>query len=395
MFGGRFRSRTQARLRAGRALTAGLALAGLAGAVRPLPASAATVSAGAATVTAGTGTRSAVHATVASATSPSPQYGNPYWLASATGAVWPLGGAPTLGSLAGTRLDAPVVGITATPDAGGYWLVAGDGGVFSFGDAHFYGSTGGLRLDQPVIGVTPTPDGRGYWMFAADGGIFSYGDARFYGSTGNVHLAAPIVSMAPTPDARGYWLVASDGGVFNFGDAAFEGSLAGRGQTVARAVAAPGGSGYWEITHAGDVYPFGSAASASVPRLALFHPILGPGDQAMEWAMAQIGKPYQWGGVGPGSFDCSGLVMRAWQAAGVNIPRVAADQYGYGLHVNGTQLQIGDLVFWATDPTRSSTIYHVAMYIGGDHMVDAPHTGTVVQTGWVGGSDYVAAGTRP
>ena len=127
--------------------------------VRPLPAGAAAVSTGAATV-APSSSGSPVHATVSPGNSPAPQYGNQYWMASATGAVWPLGGAPSLGSLIGTKLTAPVVGISTTPDTAGYWMVAGDGGVFSYGDAAFYGSTGGLRLNRPVIGLTSTPDGK-------------------------------------------------------------------------------------------------------------------------------------------------------------------------------------------------------------------------------------------
>ena len=93
--------------------------------------------------------------------------------------------------------------------------------------------------------------------------------------------------------------------------------------------------------------------------------------------MAQMGKPYQWGGTGPNSFDCSGLVMRAWQAAGVSIPRVAADQYDFGPHVAIAALE------------------HVAMYIGGQHMVEAPSTGALVQTSWIGGTGLVGSGTRP
>ena len=387
--------------------TLGLGLANLA---HPSAASAASLSSGAATVSSGTATGSqvhataspattspgaAVHATVSSSTDGAPVYGNQYYLASATGAVWPLGGAPAYGSLAGVHLSAPVVGISTTPDTDGYWLVAGDGGIFSFGDAHFYGSTGGIRLDQPIVGMAATPDGHGYWLFAADGGIFSFGDAHFYGSTGNTHLAAPIVAMASTPDAHRYWLMGSDGGVFSFGDASFYGSLGGRGLAAARIVADPGGQGYWEVTHSGDVYPFGAAASDTIPRLALFHTVSSAGDRAMEWAMAQIGKPYQWGGTGPSSFDCSGLVMRAWQAAGVDIARIAADQYDSGTHVSLSSLQMGDLVFWATNPAQPSTIYHVAMYIGGDHTVEAPYTGAVVWTNWIGGSGFVPAGTRP
>ncbi len=84
--------------------------------------------------------------------------------------------------------------------APGYWEVASDGGIFSYGGAQFYGSTGSLHLNAPIVGMAATPDDAGYWLLASDGGIFAFGDAIFYGSTGGMHLNAPIVAMAPTPD---------------------------------------------------------------------------------------------------------------------------------------------------------------------------------------------------
>jgi hypothetical protein len=69
--------------------------------------------------------------------------------------------------------------------------VASDGGLFSFGDARFYGSMGGSPLAEPVVGMASTPDGRGYWEVASDGGLFSFGDARFYGSVAGLPPAGP------------------------------------------------------------------------------------------------------------------------------------------------------------------------------------------------------------
>ncbi|HVT41791.1 MAG TPA: N-acetylmuramoyl-L-alanine amidase, partial [Acidimicrobiales bacterium] len=131
-------------------------------------------------------------------------------------------------------------------DGGGYWLVGSDGGIFSYGDAGFFGSTGSLHLNAPMVGMAATPDGGGYWLVGSDGGIFSYGDAVFAGSTGSLHLNAPVVGMAAAPGG-GYWLVARDGGVFTYGNARYFGSLGGAslpGPVVGMAVA-PGGSGYW------------------------------------------------------------------------------------------------------------------------------------------------------
>jgi hypothetical protein len=84
--------------------------------------------------------------------------------------------------MGGTPLNAPIVGMAATPDDGGYWEVASDGGIFSFVDASFYGSTGAITLNRPIVGVAPTSDGKGYWLAASDGGIFNFGSAPFDGS---------------------------------------------------------------------------------------------------------------------------------------------------------------------------------------------------------------------
>ena len=88
----------------------------------------------------------------------------------------------------------------STPDGRGYWEVASDGGIFAFGDATFYGSMGGTPLNEPIVGMAATPDGRGYWEVASDGGIFAFGDAAFYGSMGGTPLNKPIVGIAV--DAR-------------------------------------------------------------------------------------------------------------------------------------------------------------------------------------------------
>jgi hypothetical protein len=157
---------------------------------------------------------------------PSPA-SQPYREVTATGGIYTFGGASFLGSVAGTSLNAPVVGVAATADGAGYWMDAADGGVFSFGDAQFHGSMGGRPLNKPIVGMAATPDGKGYWEVASDGGIFAFGDAEFHGSMGGRPLNKPIVGMAAAPDGKGYWEVASDGGIFAFGDAEFHGSMGG------------------------------------------------------------------------------------------------------------------------------------------------------------------------
>ena len=98
-------------------------------------------------------------------------------------------------------------------------------------------------------------------------------------------------------------------------------------------------------------------------------------DQVLAYARAQIGKPYQWGGAGPNSFDCSGLVMMAWEQAGISFPHLAQDQYDLTARISLSQLIPGDLVFFGTP----DNVYHVGIYVGNGNMIDAPETGQDVQ----------------
>jgi cell wall-associated NlpC family hydrolase len=113
------------------------------------------------------------------------------------------------------------------------------------------------------------------------------------------------------------------------------------------------------------------------------------------WAFlnAQLGKPYQWGGTGPDSWDCSGLMMVGWAQVGITLPRVAVDQYRYtqAVAVPLSALQQGDLVFWG--PSLDG-IDHVAIYVGNGQILDAPHSGTVVQVQAIW-TDGLIAATRP
>ena len=77
-------------------------------------------------------------------------------------------------------------------------------------------------------------------------------------------------------------------------------------------------------------------------------------------------------------FDCSGLVLRAWEAAGVALPRVAADQFDAGEHLPGRRRDGGPPVL-RPDPSDPTTIDHVGIYLGGGRMVEAPHTGADVR----------------
>ncbi|HYT38272.1 MAG TPA: hypothetical protein VEN99_02110, partial [Acidimicrobiia bacterium] len=150
-----------------------------------------------------------------------------YWLATSGGGIFAFGDAAAYGSMAGTPLNKPVVGLAATPSGNGYWMVASDGGIFSFGDARFLGSTGGIKLNRPIVALAGTPSGAGYWMVASDGGIFAFGDAAFFGSAGSMNLTQPIVAMQALPGGDGYWMTDTRGRVFGFGAAVAAGDAAG------------------------------------------------------------------------------------------------------------------------------------------------------------------------
>ena len=184
------------------------------------------------------------------------QTGNGYWLAAADGAVYGYGDASVYGSMLGVALNAPIVGIAATPDGRGYWLVASDGGIFSFGDASFHGSMGGQHLNAPVVAMTADPQTGGYWLVASDGGIFAF-NAPFSGSTGNLSLVAPIVAIQAAPNGHGYRMDATDGGVFCFA-LPYLGSMGGRpiASPVLGMAADPQTGGYWLVAADGGVFSY-------------------------------------------------------------------------------------------------------------------------------------------
>jgi cell wall-associated NlpC family hydrolase len=115
----------------------------------------------------------------------------------------------------------------------------------------------------------------------------------------------------------------------------------------------------------------GSATSPVVPATAL--------DTMLNAALSRKGLPYVWGGAGPTTFDCSGLVQWSFAQAGIVMPRVAADQARSGPAVPVSQLAPGDLLFYHTDPTAPGYISHVAIYLGNGWMIQAPEPGLDVE----------------
>jgi cell wall-associated NlpC family hydrolase len=138
----------------------------------------------------------------------------------------------------------------------------------------------------------------------------------------------------------------------------------------------------------------------------------GPGNAsaaqtAIDAALGHLGLPYAWGGggskgPGPGQdpdlgvigFDCSGLTQYAYYQAGIKIDRNSRAQYASLPKVASDDLRAGDLVFWATNPADPQTIHHVAIYLGGGRMVEAPESGDVVKVSNMRWKGYAGA-VRP
>ncbi|GAB3367489.1 NlpC/P60 family protein [Micromonospora halotolerans] len=108
--------------------------------------------------------------------------------------------------------------------------------------------------------------------------------------------------------------------------------------------------------------PARSSSAGSAPAVS------GSAGVAVRYAYGAIGKPYGYGDDGPGSYDCSGLTLAAWRAAGKSLPHNAAMQWNATSRISRGSLQPGDLVFY-------SGLGHVALYVGGGQIIDAPSAG--------------------
>lgn len=139
------------------------------------------------------------------------------------------------------------------------------------------------------------------------------------------------------------------------------------------------------------------------------------GKAVVQAALKWLGTPYAWGGGnanGPTKgirdygvadrygdykkvgFDCSGLALYAWAQQGVYLPHYSGYQYNYGTRISKNNLQAGDLVFYAYNTSNPATIHHVAIYMGGGQMIEAPQSGSVVKISPMRWSGYIGA-TRP
>lgn len=129
-------------------------------------------------------------------------------------------------------------------------------------------------------------------------------------------------------------------------------------------------------------------SSRSTTRPALNVPASGRAKIAVDTALKQLGKPYVWAAAGPNSYDCSGLTLYAWAAAGVALPHSSTMQIDAGMRVTRGELRPGDLVFFY------SPIHHVGMYIGNGQMVHAPTFNDVVKISSIDGFPWAGA-SRP
>ncbi|HEX6500102.1 MAG TPA: NlpC/P60 family protein [Micromonosporaceae bacterium] len=109
-----------------------------------------------------------------------------------------------------------------------------------------------------------------------------------------------------------------------------------------------------------------STTSGSAPAVS------GRAGIAVRYAYGALGKPYVWAAAGPNGYDCSGLTMAAWGAAGVSLPHNAAMQWNQVAHISRSSLQPGDLVFY-------ENLGHVAIYVGSGKVIHAPTFGDVVK----------------
>jgi len=120
------------------------------------------------------------------------------------------------------------------------------------------------------------------------------------------------------------------------------------------------------------LYPNRPLQARGTPYRGKIPAISGNAGIAVRYAYKAIGKPYHWAADGPSSYDCSGLTMAAWRAAGVKLYHQAAEQWNETVHIARSEIQPGDLVFY-------DGLGHVAIFVGGGKVIHAPKAGENVQ----------------
>jgi peptidoglycan endopeptidase LytE len=294
--------------------------------------------------------------------------------ATATASVTAVGGV-TLG--AGAASAAPVAGVSQASQVAGVSQVSGVGLVSSATTTYTVVSGDTLSGIAARFGTT--------WQALASANHitnpnFIYpGQVLTIGAGGSSSAAGSTVATSSSAGSRSYRVVSGD----------TLSAIAARFGTTWQALA--------QINHLANpnfIYPgelltiSGSATTATATVTSTStRPAPAPAPQpvhatsaaqvAVNTAMAQVGKPYQWGGAGPYSFDCSGLVMYAWSAAGVHLAHYTVSQYEETIRISQSQLQPGDLVFYDTGDGAQPG--HVTMYIGNGRIITADSPGTVIR----------------
>ncbi|MGW4803621.1 C40 family peptidase [Kitasatospora sp. NPDC004272] len=239
----------------------------------------------------------------------------------------------------------------------------------------------GLGVGATTAQAMPAPsgpgwDGKVYW-FKNEAGQWRY--TKWY----DVYLARTGGSGSAEPQARPQQPAQSSGGIRQGWDG--------------KVYWFKNEAGQWRYTSHHDVYVERTGDRGSSGQSAGQSAGQGAAsgvEAAVTYALAQVGKPYVWGGNGPNGFDCSGLVQQAFRRAGVSTPRVADDQYRAATPIGSGQLQRGDLVFWSNNG-RVSGIHHVAIYLGDGTYVEAPRPGKDVRVSRLNSGYYPDFFGRP
>jgi len=216
----------------------------------------------------------------------------------------------------------------------------------------------GLGLGAGTAHAAPAPakpgwDGSVYWFKNASGQWRYTSHYSVYAARAGAANSAPAATTTAGGGTRQGW----DGSVYWFKNA----------------------SGQWRYTSHYDIYAARTGGGTPAPAPAPPTPSAAGGyESAVGYALAQLGKPYVWGGNGPNGFDCSGLVQQAYRRSGISLPRVADDQYRATTPISSGQLRRGDLLFWSGNG-RASGIHHVAIYLGDGTYLEAPKPGKNVR----------------
>lgn len=200
-----------------------------------------------------------------------------------------------------------------------------------------------------------------------------------------------VVSGASSAAAPASYRPSGSGGSYTVRAGDTLSSIAARFGTTYQTLASINGIANPNLIQVGQVLRLSGSSSAGLPATAPAVPASAPmaksaplpaatgsrASVAVRTALAQVGKPYQWAGAGPNVFDCSGLVMYAWAAAGVSLPHYSVAQYQDTIRISQSQLQPGDLVFYNTGGGAQPG--HVVVYIGNGQIVTADSPGTTVR----------------